>query len=815
MLNLPTDFGYNRLKSGAPSICIIKLTDGTTTWYLGNNDMFITEGQVFNVLTKLPTWSQKINPLESTFTRTPCNITFSNSKQYKVNDSGEWVRLSDELTSGIVGRDVSIYYSNNPAANQLSDMLNVYNGIVEGFNGYDSKELKITLNDKAGILDRKVLTISIHDTPPAYEPPEDNKYKLLPVAYGRFQRGKTVGDPSHGCAKAINVGINLTYEDETGPNAYRKKTYYTVAGHPTVKIRGVYIATSGEDSLPGEIPPYDPVSDTNGFLAFNTWGGITVEPRHSVVKLVPGEHDINPSYQEVFTLNSDKRWPFNQTTGGNDDRSWFDGIMAEAAHDGLIYGGIAAVCGWIPQQIAYPYYYQAYHRAYIVWEINDAARFKTIFENTERNPKLYVRYKWFGHLLGINGIDPYPPTDMSRLQRSFRLIHSDHNNRHDAHNAWTSLPGSIVYQPYNNDVHKERIMGGLTIEDVNNHGGFTRSSGPVSEPGGGEYALALVTDYKSTGIPMYHASLGEAELIIADQAMDEPKMYVWVDCDGRRYPTELQALPFINFNSGDYIADGSMMIADMLRVAADYDVETDINYIRCFIPSFPMRLNVTDKDTSLKEAIKQLAEQSLIVPFFSAYGKFSIGIIRPLNTESWYSNLTTIHRADIVGDIKIDHTDPHDIINVLNIEYNWRGEENKFAEKVTYENSTSIDTYGRREYDLQWKNIDHELGGVTMANPVWIISNHLIDHKNNGTTGLWSDVHTRIKFKTAGWRCAHYELWDGFELDEVSCDPWMKCFGETWAGKRFTITSIKHTTDGAVEIEAMQLFDLPPLNTMV
>jgi len=183
MRSLPTTFEANYQRGGVNAV-ILKLTDGTSTWYFSDYSEVMTIGstKVYPLIKSLGTIRQSIDIFKKSWSISDVTITLNNAP-YRINTSNEWERPSDVLT-GLRNRPATVYLLSGSNVTAFSDCLDYFNGYVYNEPEYNESTLSIRLIDKNAINICVLPQNMVKDTYP--DVPSDFENDRIPLVYGEF-----------------------------------------------------------------------------------------------------------------------------------------------------------------------------------------------------------------------------------------------------------------------------------------------------------------------------------------------------------------------------------------------------------------------------------------------------------------------------------------------------------------------------------------------------------------------------------------------------------------------------------------------------
>lgn len=241
---------------------VMELTDGTTTWYFGTQEMELGANQhMYGLMTKLEGIKEGSNPIDRSWFIGDVTVSISNSP-YRKDDNGDWIRPSDDLT-GLIGRAATIYEFCGEQINSFpADFMERAQGVIREEISYNDNECTIRFEHNHSWEETMLPQQKISDMFSDYVREAADKY--IPLLYGNhlFQDEATAI-----CVPlAVCVFVNQTDPDDPGQ--------FAVASH-NVKwdIAAPYYQEPNVVE-PSKCVSFTNDSDTKTYFSIN---GITLE----------------------------------------------------------------------------------------------------------------------------------------------------------------------------------------------------------------------------------------------------------------------------------------------------------------------------------------------------------------------------------------------------------------------------------------------------------------------------------------------------------------------------------------------------------
>jgi len=822
-ITVPTEYDTWQGRSGEIDNTIVLLTNGGTTWTVGNFESGNgwNGDHIYNLITKDVTVRQTLDPIGHDPSRAIVNITLSNSPDYK-----DGVRISDELTN-IVGHSAAIYHMNSPHATNLNDCALLFSGSTQSISNYDEKSIKLELADNGFIFDEKVLSDTLNDFVPTDYPSDGvdtrNKFKKAPIVYGVYKQGET----------------GLAF----GWMATDKNFRFVIANHFLDKLFSLWLPL-GSDVSPVKMEGFqgkqtDPPEHIYAWPIKNAYGKylgtrnftLNTNLNAPFVKQDGQEKAVDPLKKDTKAIFKEV---FNRTTNTSPHRHSYDSTM--------------------------------------IFEIDEAKLFED-FANLSLDSTIFVNYSnfrlnpdlsvWRPDLAVVTPLSNITDNDFGRLYITMTgniyNFYDEISGRIGSNIRGTFVPGSTRGLMSNDPKYFDYNRGMLNIrndtaETTNRPWAFGLSislvnaeNHPLLVPFGWVSDVFLSIQFEFRDLVQQFKIKQEVKKLnlkkpgsatipsFASDGVGLNADHAWFELNGRQYSFDVWngyknangKMPFSNqpqINVNKVIEESSAIIASLLVDTigvntADIDWAGFSDNIEYIIRS---RYNIFEDDVIVKDVIKDLCDQGMFTYAWTASGKMRLIPLRTTLTARQSASLLV--KYDDISDkiIKISKSNVDEVINHITVKSKWLEEENRFADLDVYENTTSQAQYGVRKKELEFKNITSGDRERIVTNPVKAVMLHLIEPDVvNGVTdsnhsvddGYWANQRNQIEFTLVGSVGKHLDIGDYILMDSTSIDQHLKIFGQSWAGKYFLVTGINKSSKGT-KINAEQinsrysLFDL-------
>lgn len=291
MLTTPsTIWTMNEYKtSGADVHWVVKLTDGTSTWYFGDTMMEITEGFVYPMLRPSFSISEQFDPFTRRWSIGQVTLTLKNAQFKRDATTSDAVRVSDVI-GDILGNDVYLYAfaGSGKRITQISDGLLRFVGKTIDRMKYDDESVTIVVHDK-GKLIHKMLPSELISSVWASAPIETINEKI-PLVYGTFT---LVGSDTALFDRTGNGLARATRVDLAWP------TKHVVADHIITAFTTFALETGDKYPHP-PFPYYDAYDEDDSGRAT-----VTLEPNALLYLKISNHTDTYETYIVDVTLAYD------------------------------------------------------------------------------------------------------------------------------------------------------------------------------------------------------------------------------------------------------------------------------------------------------------------------------------------------------------------------------------------------------------------------------------------------------------------------------------------------------------------------------
>jgi len=219
MLTKPTPFDDYYRRANSLRHFILKLSDGTSTWYLSTKEMRFGVTNIYPLLKKGITISESFDPLKKTWQVSDVNVEISNMPC--IFDGGVTKRFSDYL-SGIMnsGNSAEIWLMCGPGVTNVNSSycLQRFVGKIGGTPEYDNDSIKLILVPDNSLNIKRIPEVYIKDEYTSYNAwivkgstPSD---EMIPIAYGKY----TIvgGDDEEFDYTGKGLAVGVVYSRGTG-----------------------------------------------------------------------------------------------------------------------------------------------------------------------------------------------------------------------------------------------------------------------------------------------------------------------------------------------------------------------------------------------------------------------------------------------------------------------------------------------------------------------------------------------------------------------------------------------------------------------
>jgi len=790
MLTVPAKFSANQNRLGGTFATIVKVTDGTSTWYFSDREINFSAQHIPGILKSISSINESVDIYSRRWAVSDVKVTLHNVGYGKDSSFDE---LRPEVTlANIRWHEASIYLLAGEGATSLSDCLLRFTGIIDTPPIITSTTFKFTIADGGRLLNRKIAANLVSTAYGAY--PEAAEGEKMPIVYGDFTFDTSYDLSGTGLAMAVPVN--------------RHRTGFVVSDHPLNALTELYAKDVDAPDLVKFLERTLTADDANNR------GTATAVKNYVTSVLFPDnidadDYDDDPPDPPVDWADACDR----DLTSSCDIEDISDegllmfGFAAEnllnriASYNAVNYRvykfSIHCDKNDSVSYLADGFYMRLYYASYDSTDYYDEQIYVLGNESWEESAAwdqlpTETPSSWSEDNSGVTGLEDLTPsgTYTGKEDCTFTVEIDS-----------TGTPNSFKWRKNNEDwitgkscAVAQALSDGVTVTFGASTGHTLADQWVItcvaSKPKNLPYMFGVFCQASNMNGETVLLTINELRLLVK-YVLRASGPYAWAACEGRKYGSWISSRSS-NYSSGAMIEDPAGIIESILR--DEFSLASDDIALTSFIDaentSVKARLNLHSKnDLTLNEAIRQLAEQSTFAFFWSAANKARL---IPLNDSSPTTNRTIPWSHIKKGEIKCGKT--VNVINKLNVESRWHAEADVFRDSDTYEDATSQTAIGRTiTYDAEWPNIS----GTSAA--------HVGTFLVNSTNGIWSKEHNVIEFETVGFANADLEIGDWIELDDDTVDPHRLLFGSSWSGVQFLVTSIRQGIE-STKITAIELY---------
>ena len=283
MLTKPTKFSANYQNTASTQLIIVKLTDGSSTWYLSDTEIELTDGHVWGILDDISGMSASVDVFTRDWEAGNLTLTISNLP-YKKNTSGEWVKFSDEIGS-LVSQSVTVYLLAGSNTASLSDCMTYGSYYIYQQPSYDKDTVTVSAYVKGKKYNRLLPATrlgAIFSGAPA-----ESYWEYIPLVYGTFDYDGTDPYAGNGMARGIPTTSGVLCE-------------YIFSDHALGSISAMW--SPRKNVLPFEHISPTLTADDSGYgtatgASFLVWGWYPVSTD------TPSRFDYDMNYRPVTGLD--------------------------------------------------------------------------------------------------------------------------------------------------------------------------------------------------------------------------------------------------------------------------------------------------------------------------------------------------------------------------------------------------------------------------------------------------------------------------------------------------------------------------------
>lgn len=753
MITRPTTFANFCQQSGAEIHTILELTDGTSTWYFSDVDMQLTDGHVYPLLKSTSGISENFSIYTKKWTVATVTLTLSNIK-YQLNSSNEWTNIADQI-GDVIGNDASIYLIAGSTATALSDGIERFSGMVEESPSYNADSVTIRLVDTLTTKNIQLPSHILGTSEDITGVPEESYVRRAPLVYGTFRKLYTGGDTGLVPCEII--------ESRTHPKVL-------ISDHTLNATTSLWTKLS---ELPEPTKLDSATMDDSETIGSGSYGTGQCAQSSATAnydgEFETGETYLPPTGDFMGSYLTTGSGMTGSPTGSNDsDTNWTNCISNDLSLESDINDQEDTGSGASDYMTG---------GLYVSWD-NYASG------TQETNPIGSIN-----SMVGIIDIDFY--SDVEYETGFPRLVQYSNNNiLQEIVNTYatdglktetifdSTWHDNVVWQLRSGIDHATydlpAVLGVEAKTKTNTATGSSIQADGVTDNQkiiGLEYIAIRAAHWLKYYGPIFAAVVGR-------------EYGSWITEDGRSVGSK---------SSGDAIYDTVHIVESILRdelgvVTADIDTDSFDDAYDAAASTYNHVCINSDNQAKAFDIIRSIAEQSTFAFVMTAAGKCRAV---SLNDKTPTTDATIPHSHIIDGRIDVSRTKT--IFNELNISYNWMHERGDYQGTLTETNATSQTDYGVLPYNARWDYLNKTRAGL--------IADHLVGDADS----IWANPHTQISLSTVGFSHADVEVGDWIELDDTTVDPHQLCYGESWSGKQFLITSVRQY-GGRTDITAVELY---------
>lgn len=257
MRTVPTNFAPFKDRLGAFSCVIVKLTDGTNTWYFSDSDIEISDGRVYNLVESVDGINESVDIFAKDWSLGNAVITMSNLAVIP-DGSGGYIRAS-ELLADITGESATVYFACGQLVTALTDCVTYFVGVVDDGPAYDDRSLTVGISGANRLSDKIVPSVRMVDIFTGC--PAELQQQPIPLLYGRWTY--VHNSPSYLDVPMNGVGMAKGFPTTRGTNPK-----FVFANHAINAITAMYL-----DKINGTFPYYDSATLTADDSGYATGQG--------------------------------------------------------------------------------------------------------------------------------------------------------------------------------------------------------------------------------------------------------------------------------------------------------------------------------------------------------------------------------------------------------------------------------------------------------------------------------------------------------------------------------------------------------------
>ena len=280
---------------------------------------------------------------------------------------------------------------------------------------------------------------------------------------------------------------------------------------------------------------------------------------------------------------------------------------------------------------------------------------------------------------------------------------------------------------------------------------------------------------------------------------------VFASVDGREASVPVANLLY-SLSAGDLIEHPAAIITSLLiDELGDTNIDIgSINNVITELAGWKFSVNI-DGFTNSKELIEKIAKQSKLFLYWNAFNKPAMDTFYAVNATDY-----TFHPNDIQGRPLLSKSSLSDIVNDFKLKYHKSPKGNL---QLVIERANNTAGSGSQAVYNTVNELVMDADYIADETTARLLADHWC--KDGDDKSFWSVLHNVIEFETVDlrgvncWNAGVFKPILGLELTDIielhsDWDNIMKCYGESWAGKKFKITSITRKP-WSLKIKAIEL----------
>ena len=280
---------------------------------------------------------------------------------------------------------------------------------------------------------------------------------------------------------------------------------------------------------------------------------------------------------------------------------------------------------------------------------------------------------------------------------------------------------------------------------------------------------------------------------------------VFASVDGREASVPVANLLY-SLSAGDLIEHPAAIITSLLideMGSTNIDVGS-VNNVITELAGWKDSVNI-DSFMNSKELIEKIAKQSKLFLYWNAFNKPAMDTFYAVNATDYM-----FHPNDIQGRPLLSKSSLSDIVNDFKLKYHKSPKGNL---QLVIERANNTAGSGSQAVYNTVNELVMDADYIADETTARLLADHWC--KDGDDKSFWSVLHNVIEFETVDlrgvncWNAGVFKPILGLELTDIielhsDWDNIMKCYGESWAGKKFKITSITRKP-WSLKIKAIEL----------